>query len=64
MHPCPDCAGCGVVHTSTIASTGVDMISWCRACSGSGLARVPEEDDEHHDITLLWPESIRWQQSA
>lgn len=64
MHTCPDCAGRGSVHTSTVAVIGEESTTWCRSCYGCGLVRLPEEDDEHDDTALLWPESIRWRRSA
>lgn len=64
MDTCPTCAGSGSVHTTATAHVDADAVTWCRACSGSGLVRLPEEDDEHEVIDLLWPESIRWRHTA
>lgn len=64
MHACPDCAGSGVVHASTLTADGDDRTTWCRTCSGNGMVRIPDEDDEHEPIPLYWPESVFWKQRA
>lgn len=66
MDACPDCAGSGVVHSIRVLAVGTDHDhrTWCRTCWGLGLVRVPDEDDEQDAVSLLWPESIRWTNSA
>ena len=46
-----------------LSATG-DYPTWCRTCCGWGLFRAPEDDDEVDPPELLWPESIRWRESA
>lgn len=63
--PCPDCRGAGSApggHPPGPAAS--ELPSWCRTCYGWGLVRLPEDDDEQDLPELLWPESIRWRESA
>ncbi len=57
---CPDCRGSGVIH----ADCRGQFLTWCRTCSGWGLQREAEDDDERDPVILLWPESIRWKDCA
>lgn len=62
---CPDCRGAGAAASQRLHGPDAgEHISWCRTCYGWGLVRLPEDDDEQDLPDLLWPESIRWRESA
>lgn len=62
---CPDCRGTGSVAGQPLHDHAASEVrSWCRTCYGWGLVRLPEDDDEQDLPELLWPESIRWRESA
>jgi DnaJ-class molecular chaperone len=62
---CPDCHGTGTTPGRNPSGPAIgDHPTWCRTCCGWGLFRAPEDDDEVDPPELLWPESIRWRESA
>jgi hypothetical protein len=64
MTPCPHCDGSGAEKTAHADACGLQVFIWCRECYGTGLVRIPDEDDEQEQVELLWPESIRWKHRA